>query len=137
MTRPIRSLRQPAFAYYDFLSLKAHLFLDEMLQQPLDHHAATLVYYYLEICWLAAGIGLKQTPVRLERGRQWLAMHIRQIPAGTIPEASEIKQYLHDAISSADGVAKRLGTNTMQAAHLSLAHAVNYQSSQCHIHPEK
>lgn len=111
------------FYYHDFLSLKAHLSLDEFLIDMTNREAASRTYYYLEVCWLAASTCFKNCPVKLLDGRENLAKIIKG--NSEIISRNDITEVLNLAISCADGVAKRIGREKIIAAQKLLSEKID------------
>jgi hypothetical protein len=118
-----RSLQQSNFSYHDFLSPKAHLPLNELSDKNMNSAAASRLYYYLEVCWLAASTNLKIPPVRLKSGREKLADIIKGNNSHLHQE--NIKEHLHAAITCTDGIASRIGASEMRKAQLLLSQRID------------
>lgn len=116
-------LRKYNFSYYDFLSLKAHLSLNELSNNDMNNGAASRLYYYLEVCWFAANINLKTPPEKLKYGREKLADIIKENNSH-LPQEN-IKEHLCAAITCADGIVSRVGANEMEKAQLLLSQKID------------
>lgn len=111
------------FDYHDFISLKAHLSLDEFLLDVRNIEAASRVYYYFEVSWFAAGLCLKNMPDRLLHGREELASIIKG--GGVQNFSHNLTEMLNLAITCADGISKRVGRSKMHAAQKLLADKID------------